>query len=133
MKGITHIWFRLIPWLIMNTFYKEGVKDLTFLPVLGNHDWYGGYENEILYSRYNKQWIFTTDYYLIKHPLKDGSKKYFVNLMINSCKFLWFDSGNRSWKVRWISSNYLFFILVQRSRSKRSNIMDWIPTQREFS
>lgn len=76
----------------MNTFQKDGVKDLNFYPVLGNHDYYGGrYMNEFAYSKYNPQWKFDSDFYLLKDQLKDGSNKYFANLMINSYRLFWVD------------------------------------------
>ena len=44
--------------------------------------------NEIEFSKYDSQWTLEQDYYVIKNELKDGSGKYFVNLMLNSCKTL---------------------------------------------
>ena len=86
MNGIRYIWFRLIPWLVMSSFKKSALKDVPFYPTLGNHDWYGGMYNEIAYSKYDDQWNMTEDYYVLKHQLKDGSGKYFANLMLNTCK-----------------------------------------------
>ena len=38
MNGIRYIWFRLIPWLVMNAFKKSVLNTVPFYPVLGNHD-----------------------------------------------------------------------------------------------
>lgn len=42
--------------------------------------------NEIEYTKYDPQWNFTEDYYVIKRQMPDGQGKYFVNLMLNTCK-----------------------------------------------
>ena len=52
-------------------------------------------QNEIEYSKYDDQWIFEEDYYVLKHQLKDGSGKYFVNLMLNTCKLYCPVEGNK--------------------------------------
>ena len=44
--------------------------------------------NEIEFSKYDSQWTFEKDYYVLKNELKDGSGKFFVNIVLNSCKTL---------------------------------------------
>ena len=86
LNGIRYIWFRAIPWLVMSRFKLNALKNVPFKPVLGNHDCYGDMYNEIEFSKYDYQWQFEQDYYVLKNPLPDNKSKYFVNLMLNTCK-----------------------------------------------
>ena len=65
---------------------------MNIYPTLGNHDCHVNYENEIFYSKYNKQWKFDEDYYELVTPLKDNPDLNFVNLMLNTCKLLCSDN-----------------------------------------
>ena len=87
-NGIENINFRLKPWLITGLFNRDYTGQLKIYPTLGNHDCHVDYTNEIKYSQYNKQWEMESDYYELVTPLRDGSKKNFVNLMLNSCTLL---------------------------------------------
>ena len=86
--GLKYTWFRLIPWIWMSQFKKNALKDIKIYPTLGNHDWYSNMYNEIEFSKYDSQWTFEKDYYVLKNELKDGSGKFFVNIVLNSCKTL---------------------------------------------
>ena len=85
-KGIPYLWFRMLPWISMSQFKKNAIKDTLIYPTLGNHDCYGSVANSIKFSEYDTQWTLDQDYYVMKQQLNDGSSKYFVNLMLNSCK-----------------------------------------------
>lgn len=55
-------------------------------PTLGNHDCYSDMYNEVRLAKYDYQWRLEEDYYVKINPLPDRRGKYFVNLMLNSCK-----------------------------------------------
>ena len=87
-NGLMFTWFRMLPWIAMSQFKKNAIKDMKIYPTLGNHDWYWNMYNEIEFSKYDSQWTLEEDFYVMRNELKDGSGKYFVNLMLNSCKTL---------------------------------------------
>ncbi|CAI2373015.1 unnamed protein product [Moneuplotes crassus] len=91
MNGIPDINQLWHPQSIMEVFNGPHASLLPFYATLGNHDCYSDYHNEILFSDYNRQWQMPSDYYELITPLKDNSGKYFVNLMLNSCKLMCFD------------------------------------------
>ena len=101
-KGIPYLWFRMLPWISMSQFKKSAIKNTLIYPTLGNHDCYGSVANSIKYSEYDSQWTLEQDYYVMKEKLNDGSSKYFVNLMLNSCKLFCptneFEELNSEWK-----------------------------------
>ncbi|CAI2372687.1 unnamed protein product [Moneuplotes crassus] len=74
-----------LPDNIMSFFQKDNIRDLKMFPILGNHDCFSDYYNQILYSDYNKQWEMESDYYELKYNLKDDPSKYLVILMTNTC------------------------------------------------
>lgn len=85
-KGIPYMWFRLIPWVAMTNFKRSPIRNTLIYPTLGNHDCYGSTENTINYSNYDSQWTLGEEFYVMKQPMNDDPSKYFVNLMLNSCK-----------------------------------------------
>jgi hypothetical protein len=85
-KGIESIYYRFKPWAITWQYQRPYIGQIKIHPTIGNHDCYGNYQNELLYSQYNEQWAIPSDFYVLKTPLGDG--KYFVNLMVNSCKLI---------------------------------------------
>jgi len=87
-NGLMFTWFRFMPWVSLSQFKKSAIKDMKIYPTLGNHDCYWNMYNEIDLSKHDNQWTLNEDYYVMKNELKDGSGKYFVNLMLNSCKTL---------------------------------------------
>ena len=85
-NGVPYLWFRFMPWLAMSQFKRSAIKNTLIYPTLGNHDCYGNVNNSIAYSDYDSQWTLEQDYYVMKQQMKDDPSKYFVNLMLNSCK-----------------------------------------------
>lgn len=52
--------------------------------------------NELEFTKYDQQWNFTEDYYVIKRQLPDSRGEYFVNLMLNTCKLYCPDAANEA-------------------------------------
>lgn len=52
--------------------------------------------NEIEFTKFDPQWNFHEDYYVLKDSLPDDPDKYFVNLMLNTCKLYCPDASQQS-------------------------------------
>lgn len=86
LHGIRYIWNRFLPWIVMSQFKKSAIKNLPMYVTLGNHDCYGSVKNAIEFTKYDNQYNLESEYYIIAHKLLDDPDKYFINIMLNSCK-----------------------------------------------
>lgn len=85
-NGIPFMWFRMLPWISMSQFKKSAIKHIPIYISVGNHDCYGNLNNSIKYSDYDSQYSLESDYYVLATQLEDDPSKYFINIMLNSCK-----------------------------------------------